>query len=293
MKPTAWQKQDLRTNNIPPNSTLHKIREQIEPYSESPYLDALVLLTHITSKSKSNVLTHPTPELTGEQSEQLEISLHKIKDGISLPYVLGTWEFYKLNFKITPDVLIPRPESEWLVEKGLSWLNEHPQQRTCLDLGTGSGCLAVALAKNKHDLKVFATDMSYQALLIARENANHHDIQEQIDFAAVDLLNGIKTKVDLLVANLPYIPTNKLKNLAVYQSEPRLALDGGQDGLSYIKEVLIHAPSILNPDGLILLELDESSGEQVLELTRMPFPDAEVLLIQDLSNQDRYIQIQT
>jgi len=293
MKPTAFQKQDLRTNKIPPNSTLHKIREKIESYSESPYLDALVLLAFITSKSKSDILTYPSPELTAEQSEQLDISLQKIIEGNPLPYILGTWEFYQLDFKITPDVLIPRPESEWLVENGLSWLIEHPQQRTCLEIGTGSGCLAVSLAKNTQDLKVFATDISEKALIVAQENAKLHNVQERIEFVVVDLLKGIKIKADLLLANLPYIPTNKLKNLAVYQSEPNLALDGGRDGLSYIKELLKYSPGILNRGGLILLELDETTGEPALELARRYFPKTDPKLIQDLSNQDRYLQIQT
>lgn len=293
MKPTAFQKQDLRTNKIPPTSTLHKIREKIELYSESPYLDALVLLAFITSKTKSDILTYPSPELTAKQSEQLDFYVQEIIEGNPLPYILGTWEFYQLDFKVTPDVLIPRPESEWLVEKGLSWLIEHPQQQTCLELGTGSGCLAIALVKNKQDLKVIATDISVKALKVAQENAKHHNVQERIEFVLVDILKGIKIKADLLVANLPYIPTYKLKNLAVYQSEPKLALDGGQDGLSYIKEVLKYSPGILNPGGLILLELDETTGKPALDLARRHFPSADPRLIQDLSNQDRYLQIQT
>ncbi len=285
--------QDLITNNKLPTSLLHQIREKIESYSESPYLDALVLLAHITSNSKSDILAHPTPELTTDQFEQLETSLNKIKEGIPLPYILEIWEFYQLKFKVTPDVLIPRPESEWLVERALIWFSEHEQQRVCLDVGTGSGCLAISLANHVQDLIVFATDRSYQALMIARENAQRHQVLDRIDFIVANLLNGINTKVDLLVANLPYVPTNKIKTLIVYQTEPRLALNGGQDGLSYIRGILKQGPEILNPGGLILLELDETSGEQVSALAKKSFPKADSQMIQDLSNQDRYLQIQT
>ena len=293
MKPTAWQMQDLRTNNKLPTSLLHQIRKKIESYSESPYLDALVLLAHITSNSKSDILAHSTPELSTDQSSQLETSLNKIKDGIPLPYILGIWEFYRLKFKVTSDVLIPRPESEWLVERALIWFSEHERRRVCLDVGTGSGCLAISLAKHVQDLKVFATDRSYQALMVARENARRHQVLDRIDFAVANLLNGINTKVDLLVANLPYIPTDKLNTLTVYQTEPRLALDGGRDGLSYIGELLKQSPENLNPGGLILLELDETSGAQVSELAKKFFPKVDPQMIQDLSKQDRYLQIQT
>jgi release factor glutamine methyltransferase len=272
---------------------LQEIRTQIDPYSLSPYLDALVLLSHITSQPTSRLLAHPSPDLTPDQKNQLKNALNKIKLGVPLPYIVGSWEFCQRSFILTPDVLIPRPETEWLVEKALGWFKEYPNKRTYLDLGTGSGCIAVTLARIIPDLKGIATDNSPAALRVAQKNAIRHQVAEQIFFIASDILNGFQTKVDLLISNLPYIPTEKLKTLPVYQTEPHQALDGGPDGLYYIKEALKESPRILNPGGLILLELDETRGEAALDLAQGYFPEADIRLKQDLSGQDRFLTIQT
>jgi release factor glutamine methyltransferase len=292
MKQNVWQKQALKTNKKPPSSLLLQIRKEIDPYSASPYLDALVLLSHISSQPKSRVLVNPSPDLTPEQQTELSLALNQVKGGIPLPYILGAWEFYQLSFYITMDVLIPRPETEGLVEKALKWLGDHPSRRTCLDLGTGSGCIAVTLAAKIPDLKILATDSSYPAILVARKNAQNHKTDDQINFLAADLLTGFRTSVDLLIANLPYIPTEKLKSLRVYNIEPRLALDGGTDGLASIRVVLEKAPGIMNPGGLILLEIDESKGDEAQKLALSIFPRSEIKLDKDLSGMDRYLSIQ-
>lgn len=292
MKQNVWQKQALKTNKKPPNSVLGKIRKKIDPYSTSPYLDALVLLSHISAQPKSRILANPSPDLTAEQQTELSLALNQVKEGIPLPYILGAWEFYQLSFSITADTLIPRPETEGLVDKAVKWLQDHPGRRTCLDLGTGSGCIAVTLAVKIPDLNVLATDRSYLATLVARKNAQDHKTGGRINFLAASLLTGFQTTVDLLIANLPYIPTEKLKTLRVYNTEPRLALDGGTDGLSSIRGVLEKAPGIMNPGGLILLEIDESKGDEAQKLAQSVFPRAEIRLEKDLSGMDRYLSIQ-
>jgi release factor glutamine methyltransferase len=291
MKPTAWQKRDLTANNTSSTTLLERIRIAIEEQSSSPYLDALVLLTHISGRPKSEILAHPDPELTPEQESQLTSAVGKIIAGIPLPYVLGEWEFFGLRFMITPEVLIPRPESEWLVESAIQWLNENPSYRTCLDLGTGSGCLGISTAYRIPDLMVTAVDISYPALLIARKNACLHQVKDRFRFITSNIFNGFSPQADLIIANLPYIPSEKLKGLAVYQTEPHQALDGGPDGLSYIKSFLEAAPKVINPGGLILLELDEDRGDKALSLGGKSLPNADIQLRQDLSGQDRYLQI--
>jgi release factor glutamine methyltransferase len=271
---------------------LGQIRKKFDPHSTSPYLDALVLLSHISSQPKSRILADPSPDLSPEQQTELSLALNQVKNGIPLPYILGAWEFYQLTFYLTADTLIPRPETEGLVEIAVRWLEDHSGRRTCLDLGTGSGCIAVTLAKKIPDLNLLATDRSYPALLVARKNALHHKTEKQIKFLAANLLSGIRTKVDLLIANLPYIPTEKLKSLRVYNTEPHLALDGGADGLSSIRGVLEKAPGIMNPGGLILLEIDESKGPESQKLAQSIFPRAEIRLEKDLSGMDRYLTIQ-
>lgn len=272
---------------------LRQIHNQLSSPSESPYLDALVLLGHVTGKSKSEILTHPSPSLTQEQEKILSEGIRKLNDGIPLPYVIGSWEFYQLSFVVTPDVLIPRPETEGLVELALGWFQSHPGRRKCLELGTGSGCIAISLAKNLPDLHILATDISNKALTVALENAHGHQVEDQIEFIISDLLAGIGSKIDLLVANLPYIPSNKLKSLPVYQTEPHLALDGGPDGLHYIKEVLASAAQILNPGGGIFLELDEECGVTAHSIAGSHFPESDLTLSRDLAGQDRYLIIQT
>jgi release factor glutamine methyltransferase len=289
MKPNASPKQDLTKNNP---SLQKRLQDELTPYTETPFLDSVVLLSHITQSSKSQLLTNPDPQLDPQQEIQIDQALIRIKSGTPLPYVIGEWEFYQEKFFLTEDVLVPRPETEGLVDLALAWLKKHPQRRTCLEIGTGSGCIAISLAKKIPDLEVVATDISSKALQVAQENAQRHQVDDQIHFQQRDLLNEYENKVDLLIANLPYIPTGKLKSLPVYQSEPRIALDGGPDGLQYISRVLKQAREHLHPGGAIFLELDEDSGAAALLLARDVWPGMTLKLSQDLSGQDRYLTIQ-
>jgi release factor glutamine methyltransferase len=274
-------------------SQLKKIQSKISESSDSPYLDGLVLLSHISHLSKSYLLSHPNVSLSPEQLNQLELALEQIRSGIPLPYVLGRWEFYQLAFNINPDVLIPRPETEGLVRRALEWLEVNPTRNKCLELGTGSGCISVTLAKNNPNLVLTASDISVKALDIARENSQLHQVDEKIHFIQTDLLDGIEGNYDLLIANLPYIPSQKLKTLKVFQTEPKAALDGGPDGLSYINKVLEDAAIILNPGSIILLELDEDCGRAALEIAHNIYSKSGVRLDKDLTGSDRYLIIQT
>ena len=271
---------------------LKQIQEQLKSCSESPYLDSLVLLGHLSGKSKSALIAHPSPELSTAQKQRLSSAIEQLQNGVPLPYVIGEWEFFSLCFNVTPDVLIPRPETEGLVELALEWLRANPGKRSCLEIGTGSGCIAVSLAKSIPDLQIIATDISFPALQVAKDNANRHEVRSQIQFLEGDLFSGITMPIDLLIANLPYIPSDKLKSLAVFQSEPTLALDGGEDGLRFIKEVLKKAGNHINPGGAIFLELDEECGASALTLAKEVWPGITIHLTQDLAGQDRYLTIQ-
>ena len=291
MKPNASPQQDLTKIKIRAKSLQKRLQEDLTPISESPYLDSLVLLSHITGLIKSQLLADPDPSLNFQQQNQLDDIVIRIKAGTPLPYVVGEWEFCQFPFKITPDVLIPRPETEGLVELAVSWLKEHPQQKGCLEIGTGCGCIAITLAKMIPDLRITATDISPRALDVARENAFRHEVEDQILFQERDLLAGIDTQVDLIIANLPYIPTAKLQSLPVYTREPVLALDGGTDGLLYIKKVLKSALHHILPGGAIFLELDEDCGAAALELAKEVWPGMTLKLSQDLAEQDRFLSI--
>jgi len=267
-------------------------------FSDTPALDEQVLLAHVLDKPRVWLLAHPETTLTPKQGRALEKALRQLESGVPLPYVLGRWEFFGLEFILRPGVLIPRPETELLVETALHWLRAHPECRRVADIGTGSGCIAIALAVNVQDVHIVATDISPTAIDVARRNAKKLGVDDRIEFFCCDLFPSRQTfnlrpsTYDLIVANLPYIPTETLRGLRVYGREPTLALDGGADGLDLIRRLLVEAPRHLAPGGLILVEIEASQGAKVLSLAHDAFAEAEIHLHQDLSGHDRLLEIQ-
>jgi len=274
-------------------TTLDRVRQRIKPHSSTPYLDALVLLSHILERSRSWILAHPNALLSSSQQEKIRLALKKLEQGIPLPYILGTWEFYQLPFKVTPDVLIPRPETELLVDYAREWLGSHPTRRSCADIGTGSGCIPISIAYHIPDAHFAAGDLSLKALKIARMNAAKHKVRENISLFQGHLMQALGGTFDLITANLPYIPRSKLVSLDVYGREPTRALDGGREGLKYISSLLHSAPRKLKKGGLILIEIDGSQGKEAYGVGKKCFPQAQVSVSQDLSGKDRLLIIQT
>lgn len=278
-------------------SLLSDIATQLTPISDTPALDASVLIAHLINRPRTWVMAHPELNLTAEQQKNLDDSLMRLERGESFPYVLGHWEFFGLDFDITPDVLIPRPETELLVEKAIAWLQETPMRRTVADVGTGSGAIAVTIAVNVPNTRILATDISYTALEVAKKNAIKVEVNNQIDFVQCDLLPPHLTeqptdrRFDLICANLPYIPTSTLRKLPIFGREPTLALDGGEDGLELIRHLLNIAPEWLAPNGMILLEIESSRGIQALNLACDLFSEASIQLHQDLAGHDRLLEI--
>ncbi len=278
-------------------SLLADITNQLALASDTPALDASVLLAHIVKQPRTWVIAHPELHLTASQQKQLDDSLARLEAGEAFPYVLGRWEFFGLDFDLTPDVLIPRPETELLVEKASAWLQRSPNRRTIADVGTGSGAIAVAIAVNIPDAHVLATDISHHALEVAHQNAVKFDVDHQIDFVQCDLLPQhidplpTESHFDLICANLPYIPTEKLHNLPIFGREPTLALDGGPDGLDPIRRLLDIGPEWLAPNGMILLEIEATRGIQALNLACDLFSEATIHLHQDLMGRDRLLEI--
>jgi release factor glutamine methyltransferase len=262
---------------------------------EIPALEAQVLMAHVLQKSRAWVLAHPESELSPAQQLALERSAARRQKGEPLPYILGHWELYGLDLLVTPAVLIPRPETELLVERALDWLRSHPNCRWAADIGTGSGCIAIALAVHIPDLKVLATDLSPQALQIANNNAIRHGVAERITFLQADLLalpvHFQHHPFDLIASNLPYIPHQTLEELPVSQFEPFLALDGGEDGLDLIHRLVTQAPGYLSPHGCLLLEIEARQGEAACALTKAAFPQAQIQLLPDLAGHDRLVEV--
>lgn len=267
-------------------------RKRLEPLSPDAWLEAQLLLAHVLHKSRTWVLTHPEVLLDNEEKAQLTGLLNQRATGVPLPYLLGHWEFYGLEFIVSPQVLIPRPETELLVEQALGWLKKHPSQRTAADVGTGSGCIAVCLAKETPDLRLVATDQSEPALQIAIENAARHGVADRIHFMRTNLLDGIAGPLDLVVANLPYIPSATLEELLVAKFEPISALDGGPQGLSLIEGLLNDARRWWTPGGVILLEIEAGQGESAPALARKLLPEADISLLPDLAGLPRIVKIE-
>ena len=268
--------------------------------SDTPNLDAQVLLAHVLDEPRAWLLAHPEMTLTPREERALEKALRQLESGVPLPYVLGRWQFFGLEFILRPEVLIPRPETELLVERALSWLRQsrvESRELRAVDVGTGSGCIAIALAANVPDVHIIATDISPIAIDVARRNSKKLGVADRIEFFCCDLFPSQPTfdlrlsTFDLIVANLPYIPTETLRGLRVYGREPTLALDGGADGLDIIRRLLVEAPRHLAPGGLILLEIEASQGLAALALAYDAFAEAEISLHQDLAGRDRLIEI--
>jgi release factor glutamine methyltransferase len=272
--------------------SLSRLYIRLAEVSEAPKLDAQVLLSHVLSKSRAWVLAHPEAGLSAEQEELLAALVAQSTRGIPLPYVIGHWEFYGLDFLVTPATLIPRPETELLVERALSWLQERPHRRRAVDVGTGSGCIAVTLAAKMTQLVVLATDTSWEALKIARENAQRHGVAGRVQIVQMDLLDATQAIFDLVCANLPYIPTQTLRGLRVYGKEPELALDGGPTGLDLIGKLLQGGKRWLSVGGLMLLEIEATQAEAVKDLIEESFPGGAVNILPDLAGRDRLVTIQ-
>jgi release factor glutamine methyltransferase len=278
-------------------SLLSEITARLTSTSDTPALDASVLLAQVIGKPRTWVLAHPEFTLPSAQQHKLNALIASLESGEPLPYVLGHWEFFGLDLDVTPDVLIPRPETELLVEKAIAWLRESPARRTLADVGTGSGAIAIAIAANITDARILATDISSIALDVAKRNARKFNVYSRIEFAECDLLPpklelfATDQHLDLVCANLPYIPTETLYTLPVYRREPTLALDGGADGLAVIRKLLNITPDWLSPRSMILLEIEATTGTQALDLARNLFSEAEIHLHQDLAGNDRLLEI--
>jgi release factor glutamine methyltransferase len=268
---------------------LEQGRRVMSSQSETPSLDAQVLLADILGRDRAWVLAHPEAVLNEDQSRRYTASLRACREGQALPHVLGWWEFYGRRFRCTPEVLIPRPETELLVDHALETINVKGNNLRILDVGTGSGCVAVTLAAEASNVQVFATDVDQTALRVARDNAKRHDVQERIRLICADLLLGVLGPFNLICANLPYIPTDELAALRVGEREPRLALDGGQDGLGVLRRFIEMLPGKLDGGATVLMEIGDGQGEAVTAWIRARLESVRMKVHHDLAGRQRLL----
>lgn len=262
---------------------------------DSPRLDAELLAAHVLGAGRAYVLAHPELELSPKQSEHFAALVRRRALREPLPYILGTWEFYGRPFAVTPAVLIPRPETEVLVEAVLGRLRERAvaEPPLILDVGTGSGCIAITLALEAPGSQVVACDVSPEALEVARANAERLDADSAVEFRCTDFPHGLEdlaSRVDALVSNPPYVAQKDADALPpeVARWEPRVALFAEGDGLSFIRRIVGHAPGLLSAGGLLALEVGWNQAPAVTDILRdARFQGIEV--VRDLAGIERVV----
>ena len=269
---------------------------QLAQVTERPHTEAERLLAWVLHVDRTAVLAHPEWLLTPEQSERFRDAIQRRAANIPLPYILGQMAFYGSEFRVTPAVLIPRPETELLVELALERIHARGCKRV-VDVGTGSGCIAITLAMKTPESRVWATDISAAALTVARDNADRHGVTERIAWVQADLLTPLITRFDLIVSNPPYVSENEWLALPrSVQLEPPGALVSGPHGLDAIQRLLGQAAMRLATGGELLMEIGENQGAAVARAATAAFEQSGRLgapprIHRDLAGKDRILEI--
>ena len=281
----------MKPSSLPPiKHCLQKAIGQLQAAGcDTPRLDAEVILAFVLERDRSWLYAHNDEVVPEWLAKQYEGLIQRRMRREPVAYIIGQREFFGLSFAVTPAVLIPRPETELLVERALQLAPK--TNGLIVDIGTGSGCIAIALARHLPQVQIMATDISAAALMVARRNARRHGVVDRVMFAQCHLLAALAGPVDLLVVNPPYIAVAELARLApeVAYYEPRLALTDADTGLSLIEQLLKEAPKIIKPAGWLLLEFGADQGDQVLDMARLHSPQAEFEVVQDLAGRDRLL----
>jgi release factor glutamine methyltransferase len=257
---------------------------------EDAPLEAEMLLRDTLHNSRAQLFSELNRELAPEQEKAF---WHRIERRLShepATYITGHREFYGLDFYVDPRVLIPRPETELLVEKALA-LVQNKHLSTIAEVGTGCGAIAVSLALQLPHVKVYATDISEPALEVALSNCCRHGVETRVCLLAGDMLEPLPGPVDLIVANLPYVRKSELPHIDTFGFEPNLALDGGADGLDNIRRLCLQSGGKLRPDGHLLLEIGTGQTGAVTAFLHRLFPSARIDVSQDLTGIDRVVSL--
>ncbi len=253
---------------------------------ETATLDTELLLAHARREARSQLLANLGEYVLRETAEDFESLLLRRLAREPVSYIVGRREFWGRPFLVDPSVLVPRPETELLVERALKIA---PPGGIVADIGTGSGCIAISVALDRPDLVVYATDRSPEALAVARLNAAELGAEGRIRFLEGSLLDPLPERADVIIANLPYVPTQELAELELEVSswEPRPALDGGPDGLDLVRQLITQLPSHVKQPAACLLEIDPRQYEAVTEIVRTVLRGWSVKPLQDLSGRTR------
>jgi len=292
MRHEHWNVRDL----------LHVTAEYLEKKGiDSPRLTAEILLAHKLNVDRITLYLNFDQPLTENELSGYRKLIKRRLQREPLQYIVGVQEFWSLEFAVTPQVLIPRPETELLVEQTIERLKAVPAEEnktpTILDLGTGCGVIAISLAKAVQQAKIWATDISAEAMKLACLNAEKHGVSDRITFIQGNLWEPLLDQgltFDHILSNPPYIAPEEFKNLSpeVRDYEPRLALDGHKDGMTYIQKIILEAPVFMKPGGWIMLEMAPHQTEKALGLIGEIENYGEKARIRDYSRQYRVVMAQ-
>jgi release factor glutamine methyltransferase len=256
---------------------------------EAP-LESELLLRYALKISRPELFLELDQELSLQQDKGFRHLIKRRLNNEPIAYITGHREFYGLDFYVDSNVLIPRPDSELLVEKALKLAQEQAVS-TIVEVGTGCGAIAISLALSLPQAKIYATDVSAAALEVALFNCQKHGVADKITLLSGDMLDPLPEPVDLIVANLPYVREAELSRINTLDFEPRLALNGGWDGLKKIGQLCLQVSDKLRPGGGLLLEIGQGQRRAVTTLLRSLFPSAEIEVAPDLSGIDRVVSL--
>jgi release factor glutamine methyltransferase len=255
-----------------------------------------IILTHILQCSRSDLYLKK-PQLSLHQQNQLNLFKKRRAEGEPLQYILGECEFMGILLKVDPRVLIPRPETELLVETILKRMKEYGKEISGLDIGTGSGNIPIALVKHESRIRMVSIDVSSGALELARENAAHNGVLSKIDFINADAFEWFNQaqiqRFSFIVSNPPYVKAGDMAGLPKdVQKEPQTALNGGEDGLRFYEHIVKNVEKVLKPGGLLFFEIGEAQGKSLENLLTRHGSFVNILVNQDYNQRDRIVQAQ-
>jgi release factor glutamine methyltransferase len=257
---------------------------------EDASLEGEILLRHTLSLSRDQLFSSYDTTVAQSQLKQFISLVKRRAGGEPTAYITGNREFYGLNFKINQNVLIPRPETELLVEKAISIARKYPISKAA-DIGTGCGAIAVSLAKNLPEIIVYAIDVSSKALEVARQNSINHGVTDRIVFLQGDMLGPLPESVDMIIANLPYVRKKDIPDEGPLSYEPELALSGGEKGLDKIEQLCRQASKKLNKKGYLILEIGEGQAGGVTNILHNIYPSGSIEVERDLAGIERVVTL--
>lgn len=261
----------------------------------SPYVDAEYILAHVLGCQRKDLLIHPDRVLKDDEVAQFNACMERRGRREPLQYITGEVEFRGLLFKVNNNVLIPRPETELLVDEVVKSVSR--KGATVLDLCTGSGCIAVCIAKELMDSRVYAADISEGALAVAKENATRHGAGEEITFHSGDLFGAVssmdlKGKFDIIVSNPPYVSEDEMKDLQpeIKDYEPASALYGGKDGLDFYRRIIHESPDYLATGGYVIMEIGYGQAGRIKKLIASEKKFLNIEITKDMAGIERVIR---